>query len=169
MAHRTHQQKKTRSYEYCTHFTTCPCPTLPGAPGFGPRAAECPASNLCPSAGGAEGSRGKGHASDPRQLPRSTLFHRSCSLKREHVTRSSLTTKHSGLTAGSEWLPGLVLAPALGFERHFLDGTGPTWETRGAAVLCPALTIVDRTLILPSFQTRKSSKETFGCPGVLYQ
>lgn len=75
--------------------------------------------------------RGKDHGFDPGQIPPSTLFHSSCSLKREHVTSSSLTTEYSGLCTGSE----LQEKPtSLGWRGTVLpDGTCPAGETRSAA------------------------------------
>lgn len=58
---------------------------------------------------------GKGHDSNPRQLPRSTLLLRSCSLKREHGTRSTLPTEYHWVRVAS-WAGA---GPALGLRGTF--------------------------------------------------
>lgn len=102
----------------------CPGQPLPGALDLGPREAECPAHNPCPSDERAKDSWGKGRALTQAKFPKQHSSNSSCFLKREHVTRSSPATEYSGLTTGSEWQdegphPWPAWEPSSGLERRY--------------------------------------------------
>lgn len=98
---------------------------------------------------------GKSGAFDPGQIPQTTLFHSSCSLKREHGTGSTPATEYSGLTICSEWQeegphPWACFGASSGLERRYPSRVHrstwgdhrPCWGRRpglGFRVLCPCL------------------------------